>query len=435
MVRYFSKLILVGLLAIAVPSALDAQVAGQLGPGQVVGNPSASTPAEPSGVGMSPMLDTLCSTSTDILQRSGSGWVCAAMPNGSTPAGSSGQLQYNNSGAFGGLTPAIATGCGADGGTIGNSLSGTITAQETVESETGDYSLESTDCGKLVTFSSAATLTLGSFTAGQYVDVAAQGGTLTFSGGTIATGMPGNLDQFESARLVYDGSVWWPLVGAGAEATIPSQTIAAGSNVTLSGTCAGTTLNCTIAAAGGGGGSISPCSIDGSGNLSCPGQFNSGSGGGNTGFQYVGSNGTYEVGLNMQNQSSDSNAGMMVQWLNDTGNSDAMDMGITSSGATAANTGFLILPSGGFQFSSGGTESMDFGSTTAGTWTLEAPMTPPTIALGSLPTCTFLMVGQTYQVIDAAPVTTFHGTLSAGDDTVAAVCTATSAGDYNWVGM
>lgn len=129
-----------------------------------------------------------------------------------------GQILKNNSGAPGGITPAIATGCGATGGTIGNSLSGTIAASESTNAQTASYALQSSDCGKLVTMNDASsnTLTLNNFSAGNYVDVLNIGaGTMTLTAGVGSiSGGPSSLTQNQGAKIVYDGTNWHVQAGA-----------------------------------------------------------------------------------------------------------------------------------------------------------------------------------------------------------------------------
>lgn len=150
---------------------------------------------------------------TGKLCTSGSG-------GGGTPGGTNGQIQFNNSGSFGGLTPAIATGCGASGGTIGNSLSGTIATAESTDAQTGaGYTIAATDCGKLVTLSNAGaqTLTLNNLSANQFFDVLNIGaGTWTIGAGTGSIiGGPTSLTQNQGARVVFDGTNWHVQAGAG----------------------------------------------------------------------------------------------------------------------------------------------------------------------------------------------------------------------------
>jgi len=150
---------------------------------------------------------------------------------GGPPGGTNGQIQYNNSGSFGGLTPAIATGCGATGGTIGNSLTGTIAASQAFNLQTGtNYAIVSTDCGKLVDLSNASNQTptiaqagTTGFAAGYYVDVCNIGAgtqtitpaTSTINGAASYTLGAGNGTTPVCVRVVSDGTNYQIDGGAG----------------------------------------------------------------------------------------------------------------------------------------------------------------------------------------------------------------------------
>lgn len=108
----------------------------------------------------------------------------------------------------------IATGCGLSGGPI--TTTGTLIAAEVAKADaTTGYTFVAGDCGKLVTLSNAASITLtvpaagGSFPDGWYVDVLVIGtGAATCSGATCT------LTTLQSARFVSNGSTWRVLTGA-----------------------------------------------------------------------------------------------------------------------------------------------------------------------------------------------------------------------------
>jgi hypothetical protein len=133
---------------------------------------------------------------------------------GGTPGGTNGQIQFNNSGAFGGLTPAIQTGCQATGGTIGASLVGTISTQLTTSNTyTSNQTLASGDaCHQvLLNDASAATLTFisANLTTGQYgraINIGA--GTWTLAAGTGVSAIKGctSLAANQSGDWQFDGT-------------------------------------------------------------------------------------------------------------------------------------------------------------------------------------------------------------------------------------
>lgn len=154
----------------------------------------------------------------------------------------------------------ISTGCQATGGSFtvpnGTTATANISVEESTNAQTGaGYTTQATDCGKLVTLSNAGaqTLTLNNLSANQFFDVLNIGaGTWTISAGTGSIiGGPTSLTQNQGARIVFDGTNWHVLAGAGS-GSAPTQTITAGTNITTSGTCSGTALSCTVNSSGGG---------------------------------------------------------------------------------------------------------------------------------------------------------------------------------------
>ncbi|MCF6238949.1 MAG: hypothetical protein L3J79_09095 [Candidatus Marinimicrobia bacterium] len=74
-------------------------------------------------------LDNLCSTDDKVLKRVGGAWGCAdPATGGGTPGGSSGDIQYNNAGAFGGYSIVP----------IGNLPTAAVTTGDTTHSPTSD---------------------------------------------------------------------------------------------------------------------------------------------------------------------------------------------------------------------------------------------------------------------------------------------------------
>ena len=114
------------------------------------------------------------------------------------------------------------SGVGSTGGTI--SVSGTLTSIEAVNAQTGtSYTIASSDHGRLVTLSNAASIAVtvpqatGSFGAGFYVDIAninAGVATLTPTTSTINGAASLILNRFLSVRLVSDGANWIALHGS-----------------------------------------------------------------------------------------------------------------------------------------------------------------------------------------------------------------------------
>ncbi len=148
-----------------------------------------------------PVIQKGTVTATDCAQWAGPGAIqdsgagCGGGGGGS-PGGTNGQIQYNNSGSFGGITPAISTGCQATGGTIGDSLVGTISTQVTPTTLSGSNPAITTGyCGGLENLNNAsaqvptiAEAGSAGFPAGWYTDLCnintgAQ--TLTPGAGTV----------------------------------------------------------------------------------------------------------------------------------------------------------------------------------------------------------------------------------------------------------
>lgn len=122
-------------------------------------------------------------------------------------------------GSGAGTVTSVATGCGLSGGPITGS--GTIVSRSVENAQTGTaYTIDATDCGKLVTTSNGSAITLtipaagGSFVDGWYVDVQNIGaGTVTCSGATCT------LTTGQSARFVSTGATWRVLLGSGASSS------------------------------------------------------------------------------------------------------------------------------------------------------------------------------------------------------------------------
>lgn len=213
---------------------------------------------------------------------------------GGTPGGSNGQLQYNNSGAFGGATigtglsfsggtlsttgagtgtvTSIATACGVAGGTI--TTTGTVQSALTANnvSTAGAYAFLATDCGALVRFtdsvSRAPTLNVALFSDKNFINLKNDGTgtqTITPSAGTIngaatyalvpgagvtiaynltntnwiisQTAMIGPASAVAGHVATYSGTSGQILADGGAPATVTSVTCAGATTITTSGTC------------------------------------------------------------------------------------------------------------------------------------------------------------------------------------------------------
>ncbi len=85
----FRTLLALGLSLLA-PPALASNISGSIGGGTVPGS--------------------ACGDSTHAIGWNGSAYTCQAITGSATPGGASGQLQYNNSGALGGVTGAASNG-------------------------------------------------------------------------------------------------------------------------------------------------------------------------------------------------------------------------------------------------------------------------------------------------------------------------------------
>lgn len=162
-----------------------------------------------------------------------SGGVCSG--GGGTPGGSNGQVQYNNAGAFGGLTPAFSAGCNAivSGSSATLSLTYSI-GQVSVAHTTGDTILTG-ECGQLGTFNSGSAVAVNlpqagsaGFTANWYEDYTNYGaGTVTFtiltSGTFLTSGAPTTyaLRQNQSVRFTSSTASAgnWDVSGVGGGAT------------------------------------------------------------------------------------------------------------------------------------------------------------------------------------------------------------------------
>lgn len=166
---------------------------------------------------------------------------------GGTPGGSNTQIQYNNNGVFGGITPSISGGCAgvASSGTIGVSLQGTISSLELVNPQIGTtYTVNNADCGELTTFNngSAVTVTIpqantsSQFISGWFADYTNYGaGTVTFQPTTSKINNGAStytLAQGASVRIVSDGTDYQVTAKGGASGgiTIATTTITGGSS-------------------------------------------------------------------------------------------------------------------------------------------------------------------------------------------------------------
>jgi hypothetical protein len=130
-----------------------------------------------------------------------------------------GVIQDSGAGCGGGggsgTVTSIATGCQATGGTI--TTTGTISTAEIVNAQTGaGYTLNATDCGKLVTLSNASAETLSipqagttGFASGYFADVCNIGaGTWTLTPTTSTLTGPQTLFTSQCTRLISDGTNW-----------------------------------------------------------------------------------------------------------------------------------------------------------------------------------------------------------------------------------
>jgi hypothetical protein len=138
---------------------------------------------------------------------------------GSTsPGGVNGDLQYNNSGNFGGLTPGtgVATALAIAANTTGGFATYPTTASILVNAQTGTtYTVLSTDLGKLVTTANASAIAVtlpqatGSFTTGWYTTIQNKGAglaTITPTTSTIAGNASIDLAPGMGVTVISDGT-------------------------------------------------------------------------------------------------------------------------------------------------------------------------------------------------------------------------------------
>lgn len=177
-----------------------------------------------------------------------------------SPGGTSGQVQYNNAGAFGGLSIGA-----ANGSTLANN-GGVLTACATVHYGATSTTVTAAQwaCGdSFVVTAASQTITLPAGSGlGQSGNIAVQASgvsvTIQTSGSdTINNGTAGGSQVISSGTTAYvatnSGSpAAFSAYPTGAGGSAPTQTITNGTNITLSGTCTGTALSCMINSSAGG---------------------------------------------------------------------------------------------------------------------------------------------------------------------------------------
>ena len=145
-----------------------------------------------------------------------------------SPGGSSGQVQYNNAGSFGGSSNFTFDGTNVSvGGTItGSSVSDAAGNVRTVPVNTqgGTYSLQASDVGKYVAASSSVTIPAGVFSAGDNITIynvtSSSISIIQDSGATlrlVGTPTTGNrtLAQYGLATVLCTGSNTFVITGGG----------------------------------------------------------------------------------------------------------------------------------------------------------------------------------------------------------------------------
>lgn len=139
-----------------------------------------------------------------------------SQPGGSTPGGSTGQVQYNNAGAFGGYT--LGNSLAASGGIL--NTADPVNAQAAATS----YTVLSSDMGKTVTHNSATTVTetlpqagtTGFDAAKSYSEINLGTGSvvITPTTSTINTTATITLAQYQGAFIISDGTNWVAFVSS-----------------------------------------------------------------------------------------------------------------------------------------------------------------------------------------------------------------------------
>ncbi len=188
----------------------------------VLANPTAAA-ALPIPSAMPP-----CSGSTSALTyTTNTGFGCHTISSGGTPGGSSGQIQYNNSGAFGGLT--------LDNSLVINSLVlGTTNVVENRGSTTSDPII-SGYMGKTLTYNSGSSVAISlpaagsaGFEAGKSFSVVNRGtgtDTLTAASGLINTATTAAIGPDSGGFFISDGTNWVKFAtgsGGGGSGTVTS---------------------------------------------------------------------------------------------------------------------------------------------------------------------------------------------------------------------